>query len=462
MPRISMWKENKTNDYKFIDRCIAEQFVVGGTGVGVHKYLGPIAQGVQRQITIIAPINTNVLTFPDITGVLIGHYVTGANIALGTTVSAINVTAGTITISTPTTAQINVGSTIGFSADATAPSYVTDSVTNIQDLLFLENRDRKYDTDVYVMRGVYTRSDNDFDLSQFGLFLQNGTIMMTFHLNEMVDNLGRRIMNGDVVELFHLRDDHALDTEAALKRYYVAADCSWATEGFSPTWYPHLWRVKLNPLVDSQEYKDITKRIKATNTLGPKGTSTADPFADIISTYDKYISVNEAVVAQAENDVPLSGYDVSKIYSPPVDACDVVTTNAGSADAAITSDSKITSDQGTYSPPVSQNPTGHLTGDGLAPNGLAVAAGVSFPTMPSQGDYCLRLDYLPNRLFRYDGRRWVKMEDNVRTNLTNGAANNTTLRNSFVNNTNTLTLTSGEVVPELQTLSQALRPKADN
>ena len=32
----------------------------------------------------------------------------------------------------------------------------------IQDLLFLENRDRKYDTDVYDLRGVYTVSDQDF------------------------------------------------------------------------------------------------------------------------------------------------------------------------------------------------------------------------------------------------------------------------------------------------------------
>ena len=36
-----------------------------------------------------------------------------------------------------------------------------------------------------------------------------------------------------------------------------------------------------------------------------------------------------------------------------------------------------------------------------------------------EGDYFLRVDMLPNRLFRYDGRRWVKMEDNVRMTLTN-------------------------------------------
>jgi len=270
-------------------------------------------------------------------------------------------------------------------------------------------------------------------------------------------------MNGDVVELFHLLDEHALSTESAIKRFYVAGDCSWATEGFSPTWYPHLWRVKLTPLVDSQEYKDITNQIKATNTLGPMGTNTATgTLGDLISTYDKYIAVNEAVVVQAEKEVPSSGYDVSKIYSPVVDANNVISTAGASADNATnTADSDITSDQGTYSPPETQNPKGYLSGDGLAPNGLPVAAGVMFPSSPEQGDYCLRLDYLPNRLFRFDGKRWVKMEDNVRTNLTPGAANNTTQRNGFVNNTNTITLSNGDVIPERQTLSQVLRPKAD-
>ena len=50
------------------------------------------------------------------------------------------------------------------------------------------------------MRGMYQVSDNDFDLSQFGLFLQTGTLFMTFHINDMIETIGRRIMNGDVLE----------------------------------------------------------------------------------------------------------------------------------------------------------------------------------------------------------------------------------------------------------------------
>jgi hypothetical protein len=89
-----------------------------------------------------------------------------------------------------------------------------------------------------------------------------------------------------------------------------------------------------------------------------------------------------------------------------------------------------------------------------------VATGISFPTNPQVGDYALRTDYLPNRLFRYDGRRWIKIEDNVRTQLTPGP-DNTTQRSGFVNNINTFTNNSG-THNERQSLSQALTPKADN
>ena len=107
------------------------------------------------------------------------------------------------------------------SSDATLPEIQPDAdELTIQDVLFLENRDRKYDTDIYELRGVYNVGDQDFDLSQFGLFLQTGTIFMVFHLRDMVDTIGRKLMAGDVLELQHLKDYDALneDLPAALKR----------------------------------------------------------------------------------------------------------------------------------------------------------------------------------------------------------------------------------------------------
>ena len=212
MPRLSLYRPEKGNDYKFFDRRISEMFTVGGVDVHIHKYLGPLTQG---NVSMTEP--------------------GGATTLLG-----------------------------------------------IQDLLFLENRDRKYDTSVYTMRTIYRLNDNDFDLTQFGLFLTGDTMFAVFHLNDMVENIGRKIIVGDVMELPNLKDYYPLDdtVPTALKRYYVVQDATRAAEGFAPTWYPHLWRVKLQPLVDSQEYKDIINTLDA-------GENTDSSIADVLSTYQK-------------------------------------------------------------------------------------------------------------------------------------------------------------------------------
>ena len=315
---------------------------------------------------------------------------------------------------------------------ATEPG--TSGVTSIQDLLFLENRDRKYDSSVYTLRTIYRLNDNDFDLTQFGLFLTGDTIFAVFHLNDMIETLGRKIIVGDVMELPHLKDYYPLDDNlsAALKRYYVVQDATRAAEGFAPTWYPHLWRVKLAPLVDSQEYKDILDK----PTIDTDGDGIPDTsLSNLNSTLGKLLGINDAVVARAEQEVPASGYDTSFIYTAPVNDENGYPGDPGAIDAStITEDaSEASGDTSIATDTPYAKVQGYLTSDGLPPNGMNVTAGLAFPTLPTVGDYYLRLDYVPNRLFRYDGRRWVKIEDNVRTSLTPGAANKTQ-RSSFVNN----------------------------
>ena len=141
MPRISLYRPEKTLDYEFIDKQILEMFTVGGTDINVHKYLGP-----------------------------------------------------------KNTSETN--------ATADQPHYDAVKETNIQDMLFLENRDRKYDPDIYNMRAIYNVQDIDFDLSQFGLFLTNDTLFMTVHINSSVKTMGRKLMPGDVLYTFDGKPIH--------------------------------------------------------------------------------------------------------------------------------------------------------------------------------------------------------------------------------------------------------------
>ena len=434
MARLSLWKDGKhTNDYKFMDRRISEMFTIGGTGILCHKYLGPTAQGVQQVTTVAQGSTGPVINLPDTSVINLGDTVTATGIPVNSTVVAKDAT--TITISANTTSALGIGVTVGISPTAARPSYTNQSEQNIQDLLWLENRDRKYDQDVYKMRGLYQRADQDFDLSQFGLFLATGTLFMTFHLRDMVDQIGRKLMAGDVLELQHLTDYDALnqDVPAALKRFYVVGDASFASEGFSPTWWPHLWRVKINPLVDSQEYKDILNNLKASD-----GTT---PIGQLLSTLDSNLRVNDAVIKEAEGNVPESGYDVSSFYNKPLTPKGTVPD-----DAEPTPDTPI---------------KGYLTGDTQAPNGLPMNTGIMFPENPSNGTYFLRTDYLPNRVFRYNGTRWVAINDAQRTPLTRGVSDITQL-GTFVNASGSFVNASNVTVPVKQSLSNALTPKADN
>ena len=106
---------------------------------------------------------------------------------------------------------------------------------------------------------------------------------------------------------------------------------------------------------------------------------------------------------------------------------------------------------------------GYMIGDGTAPNGLPVGSGITFPANPSNGDYFLRTDYLPNLLYRFDGNLWIRVAKSSRA----GVAFDTTVPGqqnqlaSFINNDQTLTLTNGTVVPQQQPLSTLLSIQPD-
>jgi hypothetical protein len=345
MPRLSLYKPERGADFKFLDRQINEMFTIGGTDLFVHKYIGT-----------------------------------------------------------------NDGTT-------------EKDHTQIQDMVFMENRDRKYDKDIYTIRGIYNVQDIDFDLSQFGLFLTNDTLFMTVHISTSVEAIGRKLMPGDVIELPHLKDEYALnDFSVALKRFYVIEDINRAAEGFSPTWYPHLYRLKLKQIVDSQEYKDILD-LPASEDYPEDGT-----LRDVLSTFEAEMQINNAVVTEADKNTPKSGYDVdSNFYTLAADE-----TTGRAKLQQVDADGSTITDKAT---PTSHGYNGLLIGDEFAPNGSNFSSGISFPLNSTEGDYFLRTDFLPQRMFRWDGKRWLKVHDVKRAAMSND--NKDTLRGSFINDVDT-------------------------
>ena len=84
--------------------------------------------------------------------------------------------------------------------------------------------------------------------------------------------------------------------------------------------------------------------------------------------------------------------------------------------------------------PLRDGYTGYLLEDGVAPNGVNFGHGINFPVNPFEGDFFLRTDFFPNRLFRYTSTRWTKYEDMKRHTLTN-TDTRSTQKTGFINNT---------------------------
>ena len=345
------------------------------------------------------------------------------------------------------------------------PTIDSLNVTNIQDLLFLENRDRKYDEEIYRVRGLYNVQNIDFNLSQFGLFLDNDTLYMTVHINDFIKYIGRKPLSGDVIELPHLKDQFALnDFDMALPRYYVIEDVGRASEGFSATWYPHLYRLKLKKITGGQQYDDILKQAAVdadgNPMLNPDG-SIKTTLEDILSTRAKELEINAKVLEQAEADAPLSGYETRQYYTLAIDPTTgkTIVNTADSASINASNGSINTTDS--VDRATRSGYVGYLVGDGIPPNGYDFGHGTQFPDGAAKNDYFLRTDFMPSRLFRFDATRWVKIEDGVRMNMTNNDTRQT-LKTSFINNTTVNTI-GGENIPERQSLSQAIKykPEAD-
>lgn len=359
MPRLSLYKPERGQDYRFIDRQISEMFQAGGTDVYLHKYTG----------TEVIDANGNT---------------------------------------------------------------ISKDITQIQDLMFLENRDRKYDQEIYRIRGLYNVQNIDFNLSQFGLFIDNDTLFMTVHINDFIKYIGRKPISGDVMELPHLKDQFQLsDMDVGLPRYYVIEDVGRASEGFSSTWFPHLYRLKLKKVTDNQQFSDIFNKAALDANGDPMTDGTT--LKDLLSTYNKELGINDAVVKEAEDNAPKSGYETRQFYTLAVDEQGkpvLATADTDLIDVKLDNDLNASSTEGV---PLRTGYTGYLVGDGYPQNGYAFGHGIQFPTEAAIDDFFLRTDFLPNRLFRFDGARWLKVEDAVRMSMTNDDTRQT-LKTGFINN----------------------------
>ena len=339
---------------------------------------------------------------------------------------------------------------IGPTTDSTGNT--DTSLTTIQDVLFLTNNNRKYDPNVIELRGHHVPQDVNYDLSQFGIFLSSDVIRVQFHYNDMLDSLGRKLIAGDVLEFPSYRDVPIFDNAVGINRYYVVQDALYAAAGYGQKWFPHIWLVRAKLMTASVEFKEIIDQAASGQNDGGVGqgigimppgfTDTADGAGnpgvganpDItasLNLFCKIIGITDGIVAEAEQNAFFDPkfFESANLY--------------------------IYIDPNTGYPIIGSY---YFSGDGDPPNGgPLVGAGISFPETMVDGQYYLRIDYFPERLFQKQGNCFKFIEENV---LKSWTAYNRVL-DTFIDGTADTILADGTIVSEKQPLSQIVKQKVD-
>ncbi len=279
--------------------------------------------------------------------------------------------------------------------------HVPTDIDNVQDNIFLENRDRDYNTESIRLKGAYDLLDVQSELTRFGIELPSQTIYLQVNFSACVAALGRPLIIGDIIQM-PSETQFSADMEP-IEKWVEVTDTAWSTEGYTPGWRPTLLRCILQPAFASQETQDIFGDLKENEIpeelgLLDKGDGRHPVFAD-------YSDASQEVEADALDATPERGAETS-----------------GTIRAWEEAEVQAAAAQGLPNlQKIGQNPIGFQTEDAMPPNNAAFSEGDAFPGTPTHADYH-RLTYesigsdVPARLYRYSSAkgRWIFLEKDKR------------------------------------------------
>jgi len=263
-------------------------------------------------------------------------------------------------------------------------NYTQTNLDNIQDMIFLENRDRDYADISVQLKGQYDLIDVSTELTKFGIDLPQQYIF-TVSFARMVELLGRPVVIGDIIELpSEAQYDQNLRT---VRKWLEVTDTSWSQEGYTPGWKPVLYRITANPAIASQENMDLFKSDKGYDSLTDDEFSVLDSPLNLLAQ-----EAGEAMEKKSREDVPETGGDPSGIRSG----------------------------MSLHGGPGSYDGRDYDVEDALPPNDQPYTKGPAFPDTPQDGDYH-RMTYpngtnLPDKLFQWNHikNRWMYLETDRR------------------------------------------------
>lgn len=265
--------------------------------------------------------------------------------------------------------------------------YQATRLDDIQDQLFMENRDRDYAKQSVQFKVAYQPFDAISDLSKFG-FQVSDVYSFTTVFSTMVKALGRPIVVGDILEVpSEMQYDHNLKP---VRKFLEVTDTSWASDGYTTSWRPITFKFQASQVIASQENRDILGTADTQKYVVDDGTF----FDGIEQVQTGPLTATEANGAEALQKVPEKGTNVREVASGM-------------------------SNQGG---PGSYDGRDRYIEDGLPPDGQPYDEGFKLPDVAGaqDGDF-FRLNYDPklniaSRLYKFSAikNKWLFVETDRR------------------------------------------------
>ena len=269
--------------------------------------------------------------------------------------------------------------------------YSQTRLDDIQDTLYLENRDRDYAKSSIQIKATFQPFDSIASLSRFNFDIADVYAFTTVY-SHMVNELGRPIVVGDILEIpSEMQFDHNLNP---VRRFLEVTDCTWAADGYTTNWRPITYRFQASDLVPSQETRDIVGTADVQKYIIDDG----EFFKNVQQVQTGQIAVSEANAAEAEIAVPEKGTNTRE--------------QASGTDR--------------FKLPGSFDGRGTYTENGLPPDGEPYTTGFKLPDVAGQKDGSFfRLEYDPAlnlqaRLYKFSSikNKWIHVSIDRRTKNT--------------------------------------------
>ena len=273
-------------------------------------------------------------------------------------------------------------------------------VTNIQDKVFLENRDRDYSESAIPMKCAYTPNDVQSSSGKWGFMFDADNYYLEVSFRQAVSLLGRPFVIGDIVQL--PSETQYTPAMVPVLKYLEVTDVGWSVNGYTPTWTPTIQKLTAKPALASQETQDIMGKLS--RDIDSTGLFDID---DGINNkkYQDYNAITQSIVAEANTMVPEKGED----YADQMKFSEEVIAWGDKVGKNMRRHDRVRSIYGI---------------DALPPNGESYTEADSFPVNPVEGQFHrLTYTYLggnyPARLHRWSAKknRWLFLERDHRAEI---------------------------------------------